>query len=97
MNIQNLQKSGLCRSGLMLAAIGFMSAMVAAGQQERGILVLTGTNNSSSNAVAVFELSTEGTPSLSLKDTLPTGGKGGATTNAGILQNQRSFHYHQCS
>jgi hypothetical protein len=34
----------------------------------------------------VFTLDTEGTPSLSLAGTLPTGGKGGASTNAGILQ-----------
>ena len=86
MNIQNLQKSSLWRSGLMLAAIGFTSALAAAGQQERGILVLTSTNSANGNAVAVFELNTEGTPSLSLQDTLPTGGKGGASTNAGILQ-----------
>jgi hypothetical protein len=85
MNIQNLQKSGLWRSGLVLAAIGFTSALAATGQPERSILVLTSTNSTSGNAVAVFELNTEGTPALSLKDTLPTGGKGGASTNAGIL------------
>ena len=32
----------------------------------RGILVLTSTNSTSGNAVVVFELNTEGTPSLSL-------------------------------
>jgi len=91
MNTQNLPKSGLWRSGLMLAAIGFTSALAAAGQQDRGILVLTSTNNTSGNAVVVFELNTEGTPSLSLQDTLPTGGKGGASTNAGILQFQNEL------
>jgi len=88
MNIQNLQNSSLWRSGLVLAAIGFTSALAAAGQQGRSMLVLTSTNSTSGNAVAVFELNTEGTPSLSLKYTLPTGGKGGASTNAGILQFQ---------
>ena len=34
MNIQNLQKSGLWRSGMMLAAMGFTSALAAAGQQD---------------------------------------------------------------
>ena len=91
MNNQKLQKPGLWRSGLVLAAIGFTSALAAAGQQQRGILVLTSTNSTSGNAVAVFELNTEGTPSLSLKDTLPTGGKGGASTNAGILQFQNDL------
>ena len=64
MNIQNLQRSGLWRSGMMLAAIGLASALAAAGQQDRGILVLTSTNNPSGNDVVVFELNTEGTPSL---------------------------------
>ena len=38
------------------------------------------------NDVVVFKLNTAGTPSLSLVDMLPTGGKGGASSNAGILQ-----------
>jgi hypothetical protein len=91
MNIQNLQKSGLLRCGTMLAAMGLTSALVAAAQQERGILVLTSTNNASGNAVVVFQLNTDGTPSLSLQDKLPTGGKGGASTNAGILQFQNDL------
>ena len=91
MNVQNPQKSGLWRSGLMLAAIGFTSAFAAAGEQDGGILVLTSTNSTSGNAVAVFELKTEGTPSVWLKDMLPTGGKGGASTNAGILQFQNGL------
>jgi hypothetical protein len=36
--------------------------------------------------VIIFELDTSGAPSLSLVNSLPTGGKGGASTNAGILQ-----------
>ena len=47
---------------------------------------VTSTNDPSGNNVVVFKLETEGTPSLSWEDTLPTGGKGGASTNAGILQ-----------
>lgn len=62
MNIRNLKKAGLWRSGMMLAAMGFTCALAAAGQQERGILVLTSTNSTSGNAVAVFGLNTEGTP-----------------------------------
>jgi hypothetical protein len=48
--------------------------------------VLTSTNNPSGNAVVVFKLDTSGTPALSTPDMLPTGGDGGASTNAGILQ-----------
>ena len=91
MNIQNPQKSGLWRSGLVLAAIGFTSALAVAGQRERGILVLTSTNSPGGNAVVVFELNTDGAPSLSLKHMSPTGGKGGASTNAGILQLQNDL------
>ena len=91
MNTQNLEKSCLWRSGLVLAAIGFTSALAVAGQPGRGILVLTSTNNASGNAVVVFAVNTEGTPSLSHQNTLLTGGKGGASTNAGILQFQNDL------
>lgn len=91
MNIPNVQKSGRWRSGMMLAALGFTCALAASGQQERGILVLTSTNNASGNAAVVFKLDTAGTPSLSLQATLPTGGKGGASGNAGILQFQQDL------
>jgi hypothetical protein len=91
MNTQNLEKSCLWRSGLVLATIGFTSALAAAGQQSRDILMLTSTNNASGNAVVVFALNTEGTPWLSLQDKLPTGGKGGAGANAGILQFQNDL------
>jgi hypothetical protein len=58
----------------------------AASAQERDTFVLTSTNNAQGNAVAVFKLSGGDTPSLSLAYTLPTGGKGGASNNAGIVQ-----------
>jgi len=86
MNFQRLQKSGLWRSSTMLAAVGLTSALAAAGQHGRSILVLTSTNSASGNAAVVFQLDSEGTPTLSHKQTLPTGGKGGASGNAGILQ-----------
>ncbi len=91
MNIPNVQKSGLWRSGSMLATLGLTCALAAAGQQDRGILVLTSTNNPSGNDVVVFELNTEGTPSLNMVNKLWTGGKGGASTNAGILQFQNDL------
>ncbi len=56
------------------------------GEPERGTLVVTSTNDPGGNQVIVFELQAGGTPALSLLQTLPTGGKGGASGNAGILQ-----------
>ncbi len=81
-------KINLCRAGGVLAAIFLATAWAVAGGDGRSVFVLTSTNNASpnANAVVVFELNTGGTPSLSWVDTLPTGGKGGASTNAGILQ-----------
>ena len=86
MNFQKLRIFCLCRTAIMLAAIALASALAIAGEHGRSVFVLTSTNNASGNNVAVFKLDTEGTPSLFLADTLPTGGKGGASTNAGILQ-----------
>lgn len=87
MKIQKLYPSPVWLSGVMLAAI-VSTGVPAASGQARSALVLTSTNNSSGNAVVVFKLDTSGTPSLSLAQMLPTGGKGGASTNAGILQFQ---------
>jgi len=86
MNSQSHQKSGLWRSGTTLAALCLISALAAFGQRQRSTLVVTSTNNASGNAIEVFRLDTAGTPSLTLEKTLWTGGKGGASTNAGILQ-----------
>ena len=86
MNFQTLHKFRPGRAGALLAAVLLAAALANAGQDERKILVLTSTNNAASNAVEVFQLDTSGTPSLSLADTLPTGGKGGAGGNGGILQ-----------
>jgi hypothetical protein len=88
MKFQRFHKSGLWRSGFTLAALGLASVLAASGQKERSTLVIASTNDASSNAVVVFKLNTAGTPSLTLASTLQTGGKGGASTNAGILQFQ---------
>jgi len=79
-------KINLCRAGSALAAVLLATAWAAAGQFGRGVYVLTSTNNASGNDVVVFELNTEGTPSLNMVNMLSTGGNGGASTNAGILQ-----------
>ena len=88
MNFQRIQKSGLWRSGFPLAALFLTSTLAFAGPRERSPLVITSTNDATSNSVVVFKLNTAGTPSLALAETLRTGGKGGASTNAGILQFQ---------
>jgi hypothetical protein len=51
----------------------------------RDVLVVTSTNNATANEVVVFMLDTSGTPSLSVLNTLPTGGAGGGG-NAGMVQ-----------
>ncbi|HTZ72920.1 MAG TPA: hypothetical protein VMB47_03290 [Candidatus Aquilonibacter sp.] len=84
MNLQKY-KSYMCRCGALLAAL-FLTAGLAGAQLQRKILVLTSTNSPTGNAVEVFELNGTATNTLSLADTLPTGGNGGAGGNAGILQ-----------
>jgi hypothetical protein len=63
-----------------------MSVLSAAGQNGRSALIVTSTNEAADNSVVVFKLDTTGAPSLAWTQTLQTGGKGGASTNAGILQ-----------
>ncbi len=81
-----LTKLRLWRTGFMPAALILTTAIALQGQHVRSPLVITSTNNASGNAVVVFRLNTEGTPSVAWAQTLMTGGKGGASTNAGIVQ-----------
>jgi len=97
-NFQEITMNKLCltklrfwRAGFMPAALILTSAIAVQGQYARSPLVITSTNNASGNAVVVFRLNTEGTPSLKLAQTLLTGGKGGASTNAGIVQFKRDL------
>jgi hypothetical protein len=91
MNKLWLTKLRLWRAGFMPAALILTSAMAVQGQYARSPLVITSTNNASGNAVVVFRLNTEGNPSLKLAQTLLTGGNGGASTNAGIVQFNRNL------
>jgi hypothetical protein len=91
MNSQRFRKSGPWHSGFTLAALCMTSACLTstpafAAQKESSPLVITSTNDPSGNAVVVFKLVTAGAPSLPLMGKMDTGGKGGASTNAGILQ-----------
>jgi hypothetical protein len=87
MNFHQLQKTGLCRTGAMLAVISLSGALATAGAQSaRSPLIVTSTNDTSGNSVVVFKLDAGAAPSLQLAEKLNTGGKGGASTNGGILQ-----------
>ena len=85
MNFQRRKMRAL-RRGFAPAAMLACGMIAAAGAQERSTLVLTSTNNAQGNSVAVFELKDGKTPSLKLAQVLATGGKGGASGNAGIVQ-----------
>ncbi len=72
---------------LSLVSIGLANA----GERERSTLILTSTNDPGSNAVVVFKLEPGDKPSLGYLNTVPTGGKGGAAGNGGIVQFQEDF------
>jgi hypothetical protein len=86
MSSRKLNKFHLRHAVGVVAAALLATAAATAGEPERGVFVLTSTNDPSANKVVVFKLDTAGTPSLSLVHMLPTQGKGGAGGNAGILQ-----------
>lgn len=86
MNLHTLHTFRLRRSGFTLAALLLIGALAASAQHDRSTLVITSSNSTSGNSVVVFKLNMAGTPSLSLAENLVTGGKGGASTNAGIVQ-----------
>jgi hypothetical protein len=69
-----------------LVTLLLSSGLAASAQHDRSTLVVTSTNSASGNAVVVFKLNTGATPSLQLAENIATGGKGGASTNAGIVQ-----------
>src|SRR6185437_7445012 len=90
MKLRNLIRSLPRRAG-MTAAVSLLACnLAAAGEADRGVLVLTSTNDPSSNQILVYQLDTAA-PALSLVQTLPTGGQGGAGGNAGILQMEDDF------
>ena len=87
MKFERLRGFYLRPSGYALAAIFACTALGAAAQRaDRSQLVITSTNDTTNNAVVVFRLGTGQTPLLSWSETLRTGGQGGASGNAGIVQ-----------
>ncbi|MGB7436805.1 MAG: hypothetical protein WBR26_26600 [Candidatus Acidiferrum sp.] len=91
MKLHKLWTFYVYRALSLLAAFCMTAALATAGEPDRSVFVVTSTNNSSGNNVVVFKLDTAGTPSLTLANMLPTGGKGGASTNAGIVQFKDDF------
>lgn len=90
MQSRNLTRSIVSRAGLAAAAL-LAAGLAVAGEPDRGVLVLTSTNDPGTNQVLVYQLETGAAPALSLVQTLPTGGQGGAGGNAGILQMKDDF------
>lgn len=83
-------KTNLSRVSAMLAIVSLTIASAMAADH-RDTFVVTSTNNAPGNELEVFKLSTTGTPSLTLVKSLPTGGNGGASGNAGAVQFRDSF------
>lgn len=74
-------------SGMLLVLfLAVVSATASDANHNGNTFVLTSTNDPDANQVVVFKLNSEGTPSLTLANTLATGGKGGAGGNAGSVQ-----------
>ena len=80
----------LSRASLGLAIV-FVAAASALAADHNDIFLLTSTNNASGNQVVVFKLNPAGAASLNFVSALPTGGKGGASGNAGAVQFRDSF------
>lgn len=91
MSFRSPSRWSLTRSGSMLAAALLVSAAALADEHHHDVLVLTTTNSTSGNQLIVFKLEGTETPSLTLDATLPTGGVGGASGNAGILKFKDDF------
>lgn len=86
MNRATLHKLKIPAAGSLLALAVLAAASAMAADRERSPLVLTSTNDPGSNSVIVFKLEADAAAALAYVDTLATGGKGGAASNAGILQ-----------
>lgn len=86
MRFQHMTRSIIRVAGVTVGASLLAAGLAVAGERGRGILVLTSTNDPGTNQVLVYQLDTGAAPTLSLVQTLPTGGRGGASGNAGILQ-----------
>jgi hypothetical protein len=85
MHSQRLNWSGR-HVGVALSTLLLTGTFAAHAQNGRTPLVITSTNDPGANSIVVFRLNTSSTPSLSLSESFHTNGKGGASTDAGIVQ-----------
>lgn len=91
MKLRNPSRSVAARAAATAAVSLLASSLAVAADADRGVLVLTSTNDPGTNRVLVYQLESGPTAALSLVQTLPTGGHGGASGNAGIVQMQDDF------
>jgi len=91
MTLRNPTLSVAARAAAAACASLLLASLALADDADRGVLVLTSTNAASGNQVLVYQLENGAAPTLSLVQTLPTGGLGGAGGNAGILQMKDDF------
>jgi len=91
MQLQDMSRSITRLAGVTIAASLLAASVAVAGERDRSVLVLTSTNDRSTNQVLVYQLGTGAASALSLVQTLPTGGRGGASGDAGILQMRDDF------
>lgn len=75
---------------LIMLCLAVASATASDRNRDGGTLVVTSSNDPNANQIVVFKLNSEGT-SLTLVNTLSTGGKGGASGNAGAVQFRNSI------
>ena len=95
MNRTDRLRSFYAPAGALLATMVLAAAPAFAGVQDhdgrgdgRDVLVITSSNDATRNSLVVFKLETGPHPALVLAETVPTGGTGGASGNAGIVQFQ---------
>jgi hypothetical protein len=86
MHFRRLRTSGPWRPAIAMAALLLAGTLAATAQHDRSTLIVTSTNDANHNALVVFRLNTGDQPSLQMTEDLTTGGKGGASTNAGLVQ-----------
>jgi hypothetical protein len=91
MRMQEMTRPKTRLAAMVLTSSLFAASLAIAADRDRGILVLTSTNDPGTNQVLVYQLEAGTAPALSLVQTLRTGGQGGASGNAGILQMRDEF------
>jgi hypothetical protein len=87
---ENTVNTNLHRIMASVALLFLAVAAAAAADHKRDVFVLTSTNDPAANQVLAFRFNRGGT-SLTLVNTLLTGGNGGASGNAGSVQFKDSF------